>query len=290
MVLPRLEAVHRLPGRRVRRLLGGSAEGSIAEGSRGLLSTASAFDPSRYDELPFIDVAVLRSNHTEAHIDVGPGEGDNMLLVNVSGQLALAPLAFAPPNLTSVEPPSVPTAGGAIVTVRGLNFGVGQSFALRLRGPGDDAQAEACHFEWTEADLAPSAGGGNLEGAVLEFAQGSLKFVAPAGQCDVAMNLTLTVAGQESLQSLPFSFDPPEITMLSKDGSAPLGSDCDRRSESGCGLLTDGGYDITITGVNFGVRDRQVQGGGERRARGARTCDQRNPFQSTFLSPWASFS
>jgi hypothetical protein len=142
------------------------------------------------------------------------------------------------------------------VTVLGSNFGVGASFTLRLRGPGNDAGH--CDFAWDEGDLHTSAGGSNPAGDIFVFEQGRLKFVSPVGQCDVSMALTLTVAGQPSLQTLALAFAPPAIGMLSKDGATPLGSDCDRSSEAGCGLLTSGGYTLTLTGENFGVDDRQV--------------------------------
>ena len=216
---------------------------------------------SEWEELPFIEVEVLRSNHSEALIEVGPGEGDNYLLVNVSGQVTLAHVPYAHPNLTSVEPASLPTIGGVNVTVLGVNFGVGNSFTLRLEGAGD-AQGY-CDFAWDESDLHFSAGGSNPTGSILEFEQGLIRFIAPAGQCDAPMNLTLTVAGQASWQSLSVSFAPPTITMLSKDGAIPLGSDCDRSSEAGCGLLTSGGYTLTMTGENFGLSDRQVWFDGE---------------------------
>jgi len=227
---------------------------------RRALSSADddAFDANMWEELPYVETSVLQSNHSDAMILIGPGEGQNMLLVNVSGQVTLAPLNYAPPNLTMVEPPSVPTIGGDNVTVHGVNFGVGVSFTLRLRGPGDDSSQEGCNHEWTEADLAQSAGGSNPNGVIWQFTQDRLSFAAPAGQCDVAMNLTLEVAGQQSLQSLPFSYDLPAISMLSKDGKVPLGRDCKRDSETGCGLLTSGEYTITVSGVNFGVEDQQL--------------------------------
>jgi hypothetical protein len=226
---------------------------------RALSSTDDdADDATMWEELPYIETSVLRSNHSDAMMLLGPGEGQNMLLVNVSGQVTLTPLNYAPPNLTMVEPPSVPTIGGANVTLHGVNFGVGVSFTLRLRGPGDDLSQEGCDHEWTEADLALSTGGSNPNGAIWQFAQDRLSFKAPAGQCDVAMNLTLEVAGQLSLQSLPFSYDLPAISMLSKDGKVPLGRDCKRTSDMACGLLTSGGYTVTVSGVNFGVEDQQL--------------------------------
>jgi hypothetical protein len=243
-------------GRRQRRL-----HFDASAGARALMSADDdAYDSSLWEELPYIEATVLRSNHSEAVVLLGPGEGQNMLLVNVSGQVTLAPLNYAPPNLTMVEPPSVPTAGGANVTVLGVNFGVGVAFTLRLRGPGDDKSAGqvGCDHEWTEDDLALSAGGDDPSGAIWQFGQGQLSFTAPVGQCDVAMNLTLKVAGQPSLQSLPFSYDLPTISMLSKDGKVPLGRDCKRASETGCGLLTSGGYTVTVTGANFGVESQQV--------------------------------
>ena len=211
---------------------------------------------SEWEELPFIEVEVLRSNHSEALIEVGPGEGDNYLLVNVSGQVTLAHVPYAHPNLTSVEPESIPTIGGVNVTVLGVNFGVGDSFTLRLEGAGDSQGY--CDFAWDQSDLHPPAGGANPTGGILEFEQGLIRFVSPVGQCDDPMNVTLTVAGQASLQALPLSFAPPTISMLSKDGAVPLGSDCDRSSEAGCGLLTGGGYTLTLTGENFGLSDRRV--------------------------------
>jgi hypothetical protein len=258
-----------LSARLVRLLTSGDDDGDgrrrlhfdVSAGARALMSADDdAYDSSLWEELPYIKATVLRSNHSEAMVLLGPGEGQNMLLVNVSGQVTLTPLNYAPPNLTMVEPPSVPTAGGANVTVHGVNFGVGVAFTLRLWGPGDDESAgqEGCEHEWTEDDLALSAGGDNPSGAIWHFGQGQLSFTAPVGQCDVAMNLTLKVAGQTSLQSLSFSYDLPTISMLSKDGKVPLGRDCKRASDMGCGLLTSGGYTVTVTGANFGVESQQV--------------------------------
>lgn len=234
---------------------------ATAFAERRLAADDDAYDASEWDELLFVDVAVRWSNHTEALVDVGAGEGSNFLLLNVSGQVTFAPLAYAPPNLTAVAPRQLPTAGGVNVTVRGANFGVGRAFTLRLRGPG--RALAHCDFAWDERDLHTAAGGTNPAGTVVAFSQIELKFVSPEGQCDAPMNVTLTVAGQESLQALALSFAAPAILMLSMDGATPLGSDCDRTSAAGCGLLTSGGYTLTATGANFGVDDQQVWVGGE---------------------------
>lgn len=54
----------------------------------------------------------------------------NELLVNVSGQIALSPLAFAPPTLVSLTPTASPTAGGNNLTLVGFNLGLGDDFTL----------------------------------------------------------------------------------------------------------------------------------------------------------------
>lgn len=215
---------------RRRRRLGGSSQDD------------DAYVASDWYELDF-SVQVLNSTHDFALISIGPGEGINELLINVSGQVSLTPLAYAAPILTSVDPGSSPTQGGVNVTVTGQNLGVGDLFELRLSGEGTH-----CNHVWTQDDL---------EVSVFEYSHDKFWFLTMEGQCDTAMELTLEVAGQLS-NALLFSFDPPTIEMLSLDGMTPLGSDCARSSSRGCGLDTTGGYTVTVTGTNFGLADQTV--------------------------------
>ena len=47
-----------------------------------------AYDPGLYDDLPYLSVAVVNQTHSGAALVLGPGEGSNALLVNVSGQVS----------------------------------------------------------------------------------------------------------------------------------------------------------------------------------------------------------
>jgi hypothetical protein len=223
-------------------------ESAVGHEQQRWLAAASddenAFDASEWVELDY-DVHVVNSTHDYARISIGEGEGMNQLLVNVSGQVSLTPLAYAAPVLTYVTPESSPTQGGLNVTLIGENFGVAGSFVLALSGAG-----EHCNHAYTEADLGVS---------VFAYSHTRLWFFTPEGQCDGAMALTLEVAGQVS-NALTFWYDPPEITMLSLDGKTPLGSDCSPSSTKGCKLDTTGGYTVTVTGTNFGVAEQTVSG------------------------------
>ena len=65
---------------------------------------------------------------------------------------------------------------------------------------------------------------------------------------------------QTAVDSLMYSFEQPSITMLSSDGGAnKLGSGCTRDGYYGCGLTTDGGYIVTIIGVNFGLNNQVLE-------------------------------
>lgn len=176
---------------------------------------------------------------------VGEGEGITYLLLNVSGQNTLALLPYAPPSLASLTPATFTTEGGASLTLTGSNFGLGDSFAIAFSG-GSTTAGTAGHCNY----LIPS-------GSVTSHSPTSVTFNSPVGQCDGPMAVTLTVAGQPS-NARTATFLPPAITMLSFDGVHPLGSNCDRRGASGCGLSTAGGYTVTVTGNNFGLDTRTV--------------------------------
>ena len=186
-------------------------------------------------------------NHTWATISVGEGQGLLTLIVSVAGQNTSFPVSFAPPNVTFLDPNRAVTKGGANLTLHGTNFGTGSDFEIIFNGPDDSADDD--DYTWSSNDD---------DDGVVDYTHTSITFLSPEGAQSGILNVTLTVADQTS-DPVSFSFEPAVIYYLADDVDyTELGTDCNPRSSSGCGLTTAGGYDIAIVGENFGV-----DGGGQ---------------------------
>lgn len=176
-------------------------------------------------------------------------------MVNVSGQITTFPIAYAPPNLTMLDPAFAATAGDTNLTLYGHNFGTGSDFSIRFSGRNDNADDDDYLWEY----LVGTDNDDDDSGTVFSLDHERIKFASPEGQQEQVINVSLTVSGQTS-NVLSFNFESPVITFLADpdDTSAALGSNCMRYSADGCGLTTDGGYTVAIMGENFGVSGQTV--------------------------------
>lgn len=184
-----------------------------------------------------------------------PGVGLNHIWsLSAAGQAAAiadpsaVTTSYAPPVLTSLtltgpgvlpsQPGTVPTGGGATITLFGANFG---------------ASPDAVTVLWN---------GAAVPGVVLVTSHTALAFLSPPGEgppCAV----TVTVAGQSvsSLVSSPssplrFAFGRPVITSVSldrRDNAATM--DCSRTGPDGRPLGSGGATSalLVLGGANFGV-------------------------------------
>ena len=198
---------------------------------------------------------VLKPGHTRVHCVSPPGAGLNYLWsVTVAGQAAtvLSPSAvttsYAPPTVISAvvsgpgvlpsQPGSVPTGGGATVTLTGSNFG---------------AEPGAVTVTWD---------GRVVPGVVLVTSHSVLAFPSPAGE-GPPVSVSVTVAGQTvaTLMDSPsvplrFAFGRPVITSLSLyRGQNEATMDCSRTSPDGRPLGSGGATSarLVLEGANFGV-------------------------------------
>ena len=155
---------------------------------------------------------------------LGPGVGAQWVLrMSVGGQSVAntVPFAFAPPVLTTVDPPTGDTAGGFNVTLTGTNLG-----------------SEAFVSVWVVTAVAV----GSLplppvQVPIESFDGNTVAFVMPAGQG--VLWLYVTVDGQQS-NLLQWTYAPPTIAAM-----APS-------------VLPTNGYTgatptvVTLTGTSFG--------------------------------------
>jgi len=200
-----------------------------------------AIERRRLLTLPPFTAVVLPEppqNHTTAHIAIGPGQGAAFLQFNVSGDLSTIPLRYEAPYIESISPNSGATDGGYPVELVGTNFGVGSDFVLAVDG----------------VEVDPDA--------ITNYTHTRITFDLPAGEGFSPQNVTLQVAGQDSNNNVTFTYDPPRVDRLVKnqDGvfEEDLYANCERFSEEGCGLGTEGGYRIGIAGENFGITKPSV--------------------------------
>jgi hypothetical protein len=200
--------------------------------------------------------------HAWARLDIEEGEGNRLLVVNVSGNINAFELNYSAPVILSSDPSPlvVPTAGGTNVTLFGENFGFGQDYKLTVKG--------AAGYDEFVPFVYPT------EYSVRAITQNMIVFVSPEGQSDVPLQVALNVPGQRSNPVL-LNFSEPTVQYLAHYSSFEydsngkvayarlLGSNCERASADGCDLPTSGGYDIAIVGTNFGVANREVVFNGE---------------------------
>ena len=229
----------------------------------GREGSANAYMKDASGKLDWIDVNIIAGEQTFLNISVGEGQGLTDIVLNVSHNEAPYQLHYLPPSLNEIEGGMLfGTEGGEHIIIRGQNFGVGKDFAITIEdtnfGP-DDEDLNKLLFPMTYDENHPS---------VLEFNHTFLKLLSPEGENkrNMPLTLSLVVAGQKS-NGIVVDYEPPQIdkmVMCFPDQLTsvhphacvgemnPLGSDCDKYAEGGCGLTTDGRYTLAIIGENFG--------------------------------------
>ncbi|GMH50640.1 hypothetical protein TL16_g00832 [Triparma laevis f. inornata] len=247
---------------------------------------ATFIDKTTGAQLDDIGVTNYSQTQESMQITVGEGQGLTQVAVNVSGNVAFYDLPFKPPTL-SEQTIYVDTRGGETVELLGNNFGVGKNFKISIRDPNTLEETDYDDELGANKNLFPSPDGYTIDDSQPElvppadFTHTGLKFKTPEGQNSrtTALELLLVVAGQES-NTITFDYLPPSVVNVSmcfsdtlsevymldcetdRDGNImPLGADCDPYdgANGGCGLKTDGGYTLVLTGANFGSPTAGVQ-------------------------------
>ncbi len=213
--------------------------------------------------------AVTGAGHTTVMCTAPAGVGVGYTWsLSVAGQTS-APsnqtTSYGPPSVTAVivtgagavgvdEPGSVPTTGGATVTLIGSNFG---PEAARIR------------VLWSGVELA---------GVAMNVPHTSVFFVSPPGQG--GSTVTLIVGGQPAANDVRIPFAAPRVTLLrldtTMDSNASMNCDsfgADGRPNSAFGLQQHAV--VVIRGVNFGRGDATVA------TIGGEPCIPRAPVEET---------
>jgi hypothetical protein len=193
---------------------------------------------------------VVGAGHTAVRCAAPAGVGTGYAWsLSVAGQ-ASAPstdtTSYGPPVVTAVsvsgpgaaggdEPGAVPTAGGAVVTLTGLNFG---------------ADASRIVLTWD---------GAVVPGVVVSVPHTVLSFTSLPGQ-GAPVNVTLTVGGQPAGSAARLPFAAPRVTALRLDNAAGTGASMDCSAVGADGRPAPGfgpppHATVVIRGVNFGRGD-----------------------------------
>jgi hypothetical protein len=195
--------------------------------------------------------AVVGAGHTTVHCVSPPGVGTgyswSLSVAGQSSPFSSQTTSYGPPLLTAVavsgpgissgdEAGTVPTAGGATVTVTGTNFGADSSSIL---------------VTWD---------GTSVPVVVLTEPHSSLSFTSLPGQ-GTGANVTLSVGGQPAGRMVRVPFAAPRVTSLR------LVSGADSEESLNCADVgsdgrpigrIDGSAVLSIRGVNFGRGDATV--------------------------------
>lgn len=218
--------------------------------------------------------------HSWIDIELGPGQGINRMVVNVSNQLFVSSIAYRPPCLKDLSPSTADTKGGTELQLQGSHFGIGQAYVLEISGSG-------VHFSSLH-DL-----------VVTRFANDKITLLSPTGQAGGPLAVTLKTCADATMDettctksagNLTFNFSAPKIyfigvpsstgsyvtgslrfdplfgTCYFKNGRTCVNASCNRYSEAGCGLPTSGtssAYDVAIVGENFGTQAPKISFGGQ---------------------------
>ena len=129
------------------------------------------------------------------------------------------------PILEGLSPPEGPTVGGVAIMLTGHNFGI---FDVDEANRDDEVTTHVLQMQH------PVKGTLDIPLENIQFLNHTallFTLVEGSGKYDIS----LTVAGQESVETIRFSYAPPVITGISPDHGRARG-----------------GYPVTLTGINFG--------------------------------------
>jgi hypothetical protein len=217
--------------------------------------------------------SVVGAGHTTVRCISPPGVGTGYAWsLSVAGQTS-APSAqttsYGPPSVTELtvagtgiaggdEPGSVPTAGGATVTLTGMNFGPDGALIV---------------VTWN---------GVVVPNVALSVPHSSLSFTSLPGQ-GTAADVSLTVGAQSSKSVVRVPFAAPRVTSLRLDATIDTAASLDCRDVGADGRSTAGSDPrqqravIVIRGVNFGRGNATVVTVGDD------PCIMRAPVEDTVI-------
>jgi hypothetical protein len=192
---------------------------------------------------------VVGAGHTTVHCASPAGVGAGYVWTLVVADQATAAsgqtTAYGPPAVGAVavagvgvagdEPGAVPTAGGATMTLTGVNFGA------------DNTR------------VAVAWNGAVLSGVAITVPHTALSFVTPPGE-GAAATVTLTVGGHRDPVPLSVPFAAPRVTGLNLDMSRDSDAFMDCSEVGGDGRpAADLGFEqraiVVVRGANFGARN-----------------------------------
>ncbi len=197
--------------------------------------------------------AVVGAGHTfvtcAVPAGVGAGYTWSLTVAGQSSSPSIQATSYGPASVTAVavtgsgvtggdEPGAVPTAGGATVTLLGVNFG---------------ADASRIVVAWN-GTVAPSV--------ALAVPHTVLSFTSLPGQ-GVGVNVTLTVGGQPAGSVIRIPFAAPRVMLLRLDTTIDSGAslDCSEVDADGRPATGSGSGQravVVIRGVNFGSGEATV--------------------------------
>lgn len=178
--------------------------------------------------------------HSSIDVVVPPGQGADLpVLVQVNGRQNLqvqTTFSYLPPEIMAIQPQEVSTHGTDIVTLTGCNFGLPGVYSAAAMSPRMELRATRLgdlHYfvpdrvqELVLAGMAAGLNAGHFTGGtVLNIQAGSLPCTdrivmrMPQGQ-GAARDVWVNVGGQRSINSLPVSFEKPQIISI-QPGTAP---------------------------------------------------------------------
>ncbi|KAH8092803.1 calcium ion binding protein [Aureococcus anophagefferens] len=196
-----------------------------------------------------VATSVVSHDHSTIVLSVGAGQGRNDLTIDVAGQVAIEPYAYAAPVVASSSPDEAATEGG----IDGATL-----------------------FSTADGSLVVSS-----------YATDAIELLSPEGEASGPMTVVVAACGSvddpdscvASGEAVTFTFSPPKIYYVAVeafDGSllrpfagcyVPEGeteevcvdASCDRTAAckgatlDGCDLRTRGGAEVVLYGANFGL-------------------------------------
>ncbi|KAH8073986.1 calcium ion binding protein [Aureococcus anophagefferens] len=217
-----------------------------------------------------VATSVVSHDHSTIVLSVGAGQGRNDLTIDVAGQVAIEPYAYAAPVVASSSPDEAATEGGVAMTIAGSHLGVGSDCVVSFQIDG------ATLFSTADGSLVVSS-----------YATDAIELLSPEGEASGPMTVVVAACGSvddpdscvASGEAVTFTFSPPKIYYVAVeafDGSllrpfagcyVPEGeteevcvdASCDRTAAckgatlDGCDLRTRGGAEVVLYGANFGL-------------------------------------
>lgn len=179
-----------------------------SSGGTTVILSGTDFGTSPVVTLDGKNCPIVSSNHTQISFVTMPGEGINRAIqVNAAGQLStIRFFSYDPPSIAMITPTNGPTSGGTLVTLVGSSLGTNGTVLFN-----------------------------GVPCITTNRTHSQLQFFTPPGQ-GVSNAVSVTVAGQASLNTRNFRYDSPSIASFSPTSASTAGDTV-----------------MTLLGSNFGT-------------------------------------